>query len=78
MIIFGIVKFVNMLSMNKNTIDENLLRSDHDFTMRLPKADKKIREIYKSMANTKYFTTEDIFIRLPETKGKTKMKLSKY
>ena len=40
----------------------------------MPYANKKIREIYYSMANTTYNSTQEMIDKLQSLKGKTKLK----
>ena len=56
----------------KHRIDKEVLRQDHYFSTRLPYASKKIREIYYSMLNTVYNSTEDLIKKLQSLKGTTK------
>ena len=56
-------------------IDKQVRRQDHDFSTRLPYANKKIREIYISRANTN--TTEDMIDKLQSLKGKIKFRFYK-
>ena len=51
------------------------MRQDHYFSARLPYANTKIREIYYSMVNATYNSTEDMNNKLQSLKGKTKLKL---
>ena len=54
-------------------MDKEVLRQDRDFSFRLNYAIKKIRELYCSMVNTKYNSTEDMINKLQQLKGKTKL-----
>ena len=65
-----------IINKQKHQIDKKVLRQDKDFSTRLPYANKKVREIYYSMANTKYISTEDMNNKLQQLKGKTKLKLN--
>ena len=64
-----------IINKQKHQIDKKVRRQDHNFSTRLPYANKKIREIYISMANTN--TTEDMIDKLQSLKGKTKLKFYK-
>ena len=64
-----------IINKQKHQIDKQIRRQDHDFSTRLPYANKKIREIYISLANTN--TTEDMINKLQSLKGKTKLKFYK-
>ena len=66
-----------IVNKQRHQIDKKFLRQDHDFSTRLNYANKKIREIYINMVNTKYNTTEDMINKLQEIKGKTKLKIYK-
>ena len=66
-----------IINKQKHQIDKKVLRQSHDFSTRLNYANKKIREIYINMVNTTYNSTEDIFIKLQQLKGKTKLKFYK-
>ena len=66
-----------IINKQKHQIDKKVLRQDRDFSTRLNYANKKIREIYINMVNTNYNSTEDIFIKLQQLKGKTKLKFYK-
>ena len=71
-------KIANILSTNKNIkLIKKVLRQDHNFSTRLPYANKKIREIWMNMVNTEYNSTEDMINKLQDLKGKTKLKVSK-
>ena len=59
-----------IINKQKHQIDKNVLRQDHDYSTRLPYANKKIREIWMNMVITKYNSTEDMIIKLQESKGK--------
>ena len=64
-----------IINKQKHQNDKQVRRQDHDFSTRLPYANKKIREIYISMANTN--TTEDMIDKLQTLKGKRKLKFYK-
>ena len=66
-----------IISKQKHQIDKNVLRQCRDFSTRLNYANKKIREIWMNMVNTKYNTIEDMINKLREIKGKTKFKFYK-
>ena len=59
----------------KHQIDKQVRRQDYNFSTRLPYANKKIRELYVSMANTN--TTEDMIEKLQSLKGEAKIKFYK-
>ena len=61
-----------IISKQKHQIDKKVLRQSHDFSTRLNYANKKIREVFFNMVNTKYNSTEDMINKLQELKGKTK------
>ena len=50
----------------KHQIDKNILRQSHDFSTRLNYANKKIRDIFINMVNTKYNSTEDMIKELKD------------
>ena len=58
----------------KHQIDKNVRRQDHNLSIRLPYADRKITDIRMNMVNTTYNPTKDMFNKLQELKGKTKLK----
>ena len=61
---------------NKNIkLIKKVRRQDHNFSTRLPYANKKIREIYISLLNTD--TTEDMINKLQTLTSKTKLKFYK-
>ena len=66
-----------IINKQKHQIDKKVLSQSHDFSSRLNYANKKIREIYISMVNTNYITTEDMINKLQSLKGKTKLKFYK-
>ena len=66
-----------IINKQRHQIDKKVLRQSHGFSTRLNYANKKIREIYISMVNTTYKSTEDMIIKLQELKGKTKLKFYK-
>ena len=71
----GISGVVSLLLTNKNIrLIKKVCRQDYNFSNRLNYANKKIREIYFSMANTTYNSTEDMNIKLQQLK-KTKIKI---
>ena len=61
-----------IINKQKHLIDKNFLRQDHIFSTRLNYANKKIREIWMKMVNTKYNSAEDMINKLQELNGKTK------
>ena len=62
-----------IINKQKHQIDKKVPRQDRDFSTRLNYANKKIREIWMNMVNTKNNTIEDVIIKLQELKGKTKL-----
>ena len=64
-----------IINKQKHQIDKKVIRQDHDFSRRLNYANKKIRDIYISLANTN--TAEDMINKLQSLKGKTKLKFYK-
>ena len=62
-----------IINKQRHQIDKKIRRQDHDFSTRLNYANKKIREIWMNMVNSK----EDIINKLQELKGKTKLKFYK-
>ena len=66
-----------IINKQKHQINKQVLRQSHDFSTRLNYANKKIREIYINMVNTKYNSTEDMINKLQSLKGKTKLKFYK-
>ena len=66
-----------IINKQKHEIDKKVLRQDHIFSTRLNYANKKIREIWMNMVNTKYNSTEDMINNLQQLKGKTKLKFYK-
>ena len=66
-----------IINKQKHEINKNILRQDKDFSTRLNYANKKIREIYINMVNTKYNSIEDTIDKLQSLKGKSKLKFYK-
>ena len=66
-----------IINKQKHEIDKNVRRKDRDFSTRLNYANKKIRDIWMNMVNTKYNTIEDKINKLQSLKGKTKLKFYK-
>ena len=66
-----------IINQQKHQIDKNVRRQDRDFSTRLNYANKKIREIYINMVNTKYNSIEDMINKLQQLKGKIKLKFYK-
>ena len=56
------------INKQKHQIDNKVLRQEHYFSTRLPYANEKIREIYYSMANTTYKSSEDMINKLQQLK----------
>ena len=75
--VFFCRKCENIINKQKHQIDKKVRRQDHNFSTRLPYANKKIKEIYSSIVNTKYNSTEDVIDQLQQLKGKTKLKFYK-
>ena len=65
-----------IINKQKHQIDKNVLRQDRDFSSRLNYANKKIRDIWMNMVNTKYNST-DMINKLQQLKGKTNLKFYK-
>ena len=63
-----------LINKQKHQIDKKVLRQDQYFSFRLNYADKKIREMYYSMAKTTYKSIRVIINKLQSLKGKTKLK----
>ena len=63
-----------IINKQKHQIDKIVRRQDRDFSAMLNFANKKIREIFINMVNTKYNSTEDMIDKLKQLKGKTKLK----
>ena len=64
-----------IIDKQKHQNDKQVRRQDHNFSTRLPDANKRIREIYISLANPN--STEDMIDKLQTLKGKTKLKFYK-
>ena len=66
---------MNILATNKNIerIKKDF-KQDQFLSTRFPYADKKIREIYFSMTNTIYNSSEEMINKVQLLKGKTKLK----
>ena len=67
-----------IINKQKHQINKQVLRQDHDFSTRLNYGNKKIREIWMNMVNTKYNSTEDMINKIQSLKGKTKLKFYKH
>ena len=67
----------NIINKQKHQLVKKVRRQDHMFSTRLPYANTKIREIFYSMANAIYKSTEDMISKLQEIKGKTNLKFYK-
>ena len=66
-----------IINKQKHQIIKNVLRQDRDFSSRLNYANKKILEIYISMVNTTYNSSEEMINKLQSLKGKTRLKFYK-
>ena len=67
-----------IINKQKHQTDRKVLRQDRDFsTTRLNYANKKIRDIWMTMVNTNYNSTEDMINNLQKLKGKTKLNFYK-
>ena len=78
MIKVTIVEPANIIITNRNIrLIKKVLRQDHYFSTRLPYADKRIREIWMNMVNTRYNTTEDMIDILQQLEGRTKLQFYK-
>ena len=60
-----------IINKQRHQIDKNVRRQDRDFSTRLNYANTKIREIYISMVNTSYNSSEDMINKLQSVEGKT-------
>ena len=50
---------------------------DHNFSTRLPYANKKIRKIWMNTVKTIYNSSDELIVKLQQLKGKTKMNIYK-
>ena len=66
-----------LINKQKHQIDKKVHRQDHDFSTRLIYAEKKIRDIWISMVNITYNTTQDMIDKLQQLKSKTRLKFFK-
>ena len=66
-----------IINKQKHQIDKKVFRQDNYFSTRLPDADKRIREIWMNLVNTKCNTTEEMLDKLQQLNGKTKLKFYK-
>ena len=66
-----------IINKKKHQIDRKVLRQEKDFSSRLNYANKKIREIWMNMVNTKYNSTDDMINKLQQLKGKIKLNFYK-
>ena len=66
-----------IINKQKQQIDKKVLRQDQYFSSRLNYANKKIKEIFIIMVNTKHNSTEEMVHKLQSLKGKTKLKFYK-
>ena len=66
-----------LINKQKYQIGKKVLRQGRDFSTRIIYANKKIREIWMNMVDTKYITIEDLINKLQKLKGKTKLKFYK-
>ena len=66
-----------LINKQKHQINKKVLGQDHYFPTRLFHANEKIREIYYSMVNTTYNSTDDMINKLQQLKGRTKLKTIK-
>ena len=62
-----------IINKQRHQIDKKVLRQSHDFSTRLIYANKKIREIWMNLVNSK----EDMINKLQSLKGKSKLKFYK-
>ena len=67
-----------LINQQKHQIDKKVLRQDKDFSTRLNFANKKRRQIWMTMVNTTYNSTQDMINKLQRLKGKTKLNFYKY
>ena len=66
-----------IISIQKNQIDEKILKQERDFSTRLNFANKNIRDIWMNLINTTSNSTEDMIDKLQRLKGKTNLKFYK-
>ena len=66
-----------IINKQKHQFDKKVLRQERDFSTRIIYANKKIREVWMNMVNTKYNSTEEMVNKLQQLKGKTKSKFFK-
>ena len=62
------------LNKQKHQIHKKKFGQDRYLSTRVPFANKKVREIFYSLVNGKYETTQDMNNKLQLVKGKTKLK----
>ena len=67
----------NIFNRPKHRIGEKVLLQYNNFSTRLPHANRKMEDIYFSMMNIKYESTEDMIEELRSLKGKTELKFYK-
>ena len=71
-------KYLNKtINKQKHQIDKKLVDKDHNFSTRLPYANKKIRDNWMNMSNSTYNSTQDMIDKVQSLKGKTKLKFYK-
>ena len=63
-----------VLNKQIHQIDKKVLGQDHDFSTKVPYANKKIRDIYYFIVNISYNSTQNMNNKLQSLKGKTKLK----
>ena len=63
-----------IINKQKHQVDKNVRSQDNHFSTRLPYANEKIREIWMTMVNTTYNSTDGMINNLQEIKRKTKLK----
>ena len=60
-----------IINKQKHQLDNEVRKQDQNFSNRLPYVDKRIREKWMNMANTKHNSTEKMISKLQQLKGKT-------
>ena len=66
-----------IINKQKYQIDKKILTQDRDFSTRLNYANKTLRDIWTSLVNSTFNSTEDMIKKLQELKGKTELKFYK-
>ena len=63
-----------IINKQEHQIDKEVRRHHHNFSTRLPCANKKMREIFYYMANTTNISTDDMNNTLQQLERKTKLR----